>query len=206
MKDKSKVLYLGLDPDRFEKEVFHFPIIEIKPFNVDSLSSHQKWTYIILTSRIAVGLFFAHCKKFDIDLSTKFFLLIGSATVEKLKSYGSFQYEVAVIETSEGMNELIAEKEGYFFYPHSARSRGVILDFLKQKKKSFEALAFYDTVATTSRPLPPWQDFEEIVFTSPSCVDAFWELYGVFPENKKLTAIGPITQKKLDCFIKHGLL
>jgi uroporphyrinogen-III synthase len=42
--------------------------------------------------------------------------------------------------------------------------------------------------------------FDEIVFTSPSTVAAFKEIFGALPRGKKLVAIGPITEEALDLF------
>lgn len=205
MKGNNKILYLGLDPKNFGKEVFHFPIIEIKPFAFEKIipffSSHRKWTHIILTSQVALKIFFETCEKLDVFLEDKIFLLVGKATEQKLQLRGSFKYFVAEQETGEGVNSLMKEP-GYFFYPHSIKSRSVITDFLKNKGYDFVSCPLYDTVAVSTKSLPSLEQFDEIVFTSSSCVEAFIELYHVLPRQKKLTAIGPITQKKLDCFLK----
>jgi uroporphyrinogen-III synthase len=56
----------------------------------------------------------------------------------------------------------------------------------------------YDTVTQKLEPKPDLNHVQEIVFTSPSTVLAFLEIFGALPKGKKLIAIGPITQQQLE--------
>jgi uroporphyrinogen-III synthase len=55
----------------------------------------------------------------------------------------------------------------------------------------------YDTVPQKLEPIPDLNAIDEIVFTSPSTVRAFVEIFRHIPQDKTLTCLGPITQEEL---------
>ena len=81
--------------------------------------------------------------------------------------------------------------------PRSSRSRPVIAQFFQEKEIRYQACDLYDTVTQALKPKPDLKLVDEIVFTSPSTVSAFLEIFGKLPKDKKLTAIGPVTQEML---------
>ncbi len=92
----------------------------------------------------------------------------------------------------------IQTPESFFFLPHSKKARPDLVNFLKRLKIAHFAFELYDTFFQKLEPIPPLSDFDEIVFTSPSTVEGFLRIYGKLPEDKKLTAIGPITNACLE--------
>jgi uroporphyrinogen-III synthase len=66
-----------------------------------------------------------------------------------------------------------------------------------QRQIRFQACDLYDTVSQEICPKPDLDQVDEIVFTSPSTVKAFVEIFGGLPRGKKCLAIGPITQQAL---------
>jgi uroporphyrinogen-III synthase len=200
MKDKWKILYLGLDPSRYKKEVFHYPIIRIVPcpFDKERIQNHSDWTHVLFTSRIAVTLFFELFKAKPLNVK---YLVVGKATMAKVKEYGHFPLLCAVEETSEGVIQLLNDFEGHLCYPHSALSRPVISNYLREKRINHTELILYTTVAQAPEPKPNIEEFDEIVFTSPSTVQAFQKIFGKLPFNKKLTSIGSITEKSVAKFL-----
>lgn len=107
---------------------------------------------------------------------------------------------VAEEETAEGVIKILKTlNDPYVLYPHSARSRSVISEYLTDIRHK-EIIA-YDTVSQVPFDPPPLDPFDEIFFTSPSTVDAFLEIYGALPD-KQLIAQGEITRKHLDSFAK----
>lgn len=94
--------------------------------------------------------------------------------------------------------QLVANLPGYFFLPHSKRARPNLTEFMKKKGIPYFALAIYDTHFQCLQPIPPLEDFDEIVFTSPSTVEGFIRIFGMLPKDKKLRAIGPLTQQALE--------
>ena len=59
----------------------------------------------------------------------------------------------------------------------------------------------YDTISQVIQPKPNLDHVDEIVFTSPSTVKAFIEIFGVLPRGKKCLAIGPITEQALRVYL-----
>ena len=103
-------------------------------------------------------------------------------------------------ETAEGIIQELDKQDlenVHFFWPHSALSRPVLSEYFTLKNHPFDEIVLYDTLPQKPGPLPSEEAFDQIIFTSPSTVDAFLKLFGKFPEGKVLKAIGPVTAKYL---------
>ena len=70
-------------------------------------------------------------------------------------------------------------------------------DYFEKKGLRYRECLLYETLPAQLDKLPDLNKVDEIHFTSPSTVRAFLKLYGCFPKNKSLTAIGPVTQEYL---------
>lgn len=187
------LLYLGLDPP---PNAFHYPVIRtVKRFTPELSQAKELWpqfTHLLFTSKTAV-------RYLDWDLQGKTAIAIGESTANEIRIRGSFPL-VAPEAQQEGVIELLdrLSLDGAFFcYPKSKRSRPLLTDYLQQKKIRFFALDLYDTILQRPEPPPSLDLFDEIVFTSPSTVDGFLKIYGYLPDNKKLTAVGPVTAAAL---------
>jgi uroporphyrinogen-III synthase len=99
--------------------------------------------------------------------------------------------------TQEGVIALISQIDGYFFLPHSKLSRSILVDYFQANGIPHLALPLYTTENIVPAPIPNLDDFDEIIFTSPSTVIGFLQIYGKLPKGKKLTPIGPITEQTL---------
>lgn len=180
-----RTLYLGLRP---KPGTFHYPVIRtercgsIEP----ALARWSEFTHIIFTSQTTV--------EYWPGPWDKKVIAIGEATARALKSFNPI---VAPFATQEGVMELVSMIEGCFFLPHSKRARPDLVEFLKRKKIPHFSLELYDTHFQCPLPIPNLDDFDEIVFTSPTTVEGFLRIYKRLPEGKKLTAIGPITNSYL---------
>lgn len=208
VRKKRKKLYLGLNAPKPGKneEITHFPIIRIAPRSFDDLSIQKAFkempalTHLIFTSQSSVNIFMDAIKHFKLDfplIQKKVFFAVGKETAKALQRYNIIVSGIAQNETAEGLAALLREalpKDAYLFWPHSALARPVLIDFFKENRTAFVDCVLYDTVPFQPGPLPNTDLFSEIVFTSPSTVDAFLELFKAFPSGAKLTAIGPITQ------------
>ena len=177
-------MYLGLRPP---KGVFHYPVIrtvktgDIKP----ALAKWDEFTHILFTSQTTVAYWPG---PWDKKL-----IAIGPTTARALGKKSM----VANAHTQEGIAQLIERIQGVFFYPRTKLARPFLAEFMKKKRIPFFALDLYDTVFQRLEPVPNLDDFDEIIFTSPSTMDGFLRIYGVFPKNNKLTSIGPVTEKEL---------
>jgi len=199
-----RILYTGLTPP--SEEVVHCPLIQIVPRPSSDPMILQMWeylphtTHIIVTSKSTVHILFSLLPK-GADLSHIHALAVGKVTASHLKSRGFRSIEVPSEETGEGLVQLIDSKtlkNPFFLWPHSARSRPIISRYLQSRDLPFYDCILYDTITRIPDPLPDLSQFDEIIFTSPSTVEAFLKAYGTLPNDLCLTPIGPITAKFLN--------
>lgn len=204
-----RILYVGLDyPQHLEGSITHCPLIQIVPRSYQdeaishSLSLFLAYTHVLITSKSAIPILMQYLPLFGYsqqDWQSKKILAIGQATAKELAKNGITPFLIAKEETSEG---LIAELKAFspssfFFWPHSSLSRPVIREFFQAQAFRYQECSLYDTKPRRPDSLPPLEAFDEIIFTSPSTIDAFMHFYGSLPENKSLRAIGPITEHHL---------
>lgn len=184
------ILYLGLNPP---PGVFHYPVIRTeKIFSPEWEQARELWprfTHVIFTSRTAV-------RYWDLPLENKTVLAIGKATASAL-SVPSLTAREATQEGMIALLETLSLEKAYLFLPHSSRSRPNLERYLIEKGIAHFVLDLYDTVCQMPHPAPDLSLFDEIVFTSPSTVEGFLQIYKKIPLDKKLTPIGPVTEKKI---------
>lgn len=208
----SKILYLGLDlpPELQRKEVTHCPLIRIVPRPrehpeiIQAFVKFNAYTHLIFTSKSAARIFFEYAVDNGITLdilNQKVFLSVGQKTTQQLKNHGINRVITAREETAEGIIALLASAldliGSFIFWPHSALSRPMLLDWLYTQELKHHSCVLYDTMQNIPNPMPDIRSYDEIIFTSPSTVDAYLTMFGKLPTCKKLSGIGPVTQKYL---------
>lgn len=208
----KRTLYLGTDPTEFENRggaqghLIHYPVIKIVPRTRQdpqirrAFEALDAYTHLIFTSKNAVNVFFSLLEKSVETLKQKTVIAVGQVTAAHLHMQGLAPQFVAQLETQEGIIALLEQmdlEEAYMFLPRSSLSRPVLTQYFAQREISFEACDLYDTVSQVLTPTPDLHEIDEIVFTSPSTVKGFMEIFGALPSGKKCLAIGPITQKAL---------
>ena len=199
-------LYFGLDPSRFsyDGKIVHFPLIHIVPRPIEEIQKGfltlPSFTHILLTSRVAARLLLAH-SSYD-ALHKKHFLTIGAATAALITELPHLF--VAPCPTAEGMIRLLEQftwERSSLFYPHSALARPLIEGYLISHDIQYQSFKLY-TALPNANALPNLDEFDELIFTSPSTVEAFAQKVERLPPYHKCRAIGPITQlalQKLFC-------
>lgn len=210
--DNSKTLYLGLDPSNYQtnNQLIHFPIIQIVPKDFDAMEIKHvidditDYTHLIFTSKNAVHVFFNALKYHGYGLEhfdhIKCFV-IGQMTAKVLEGKGVKPYQVAQEETQEGVIALLKKEpldDAYICLPCSSLARSQLVHFIMQRRLLHQLCYIYDTFPVENVELPDLNNVDEIVFTSPSTVDAFIKLYGALPKDKSLIPIGPITRERLN--------
>ncbi|NGX45346.1 MAG: hypothetical protein K940chlam2_00495 [Chlamydiae bacterium] len=200
----KRILYLGSDPSHFspEGELTHYPLIKIVPCAAKNLFANWlRCTHLILTSKHGVRLFAERLRSGRKKTLGKEIIAVGQVTAYALEKEGLRATLVSREETQEGIISLLEKrpprKSSYFLLPRSSRSRSVLTDYLKAAGYAFEAVDLYDTLLQKPGPIPDLNQFDEIVFTSPSTVKGFQALKLEIPVNMQLTAIGPVTEKVL---------
>lgn len=208
------ILYLGTDPTQFESQgratghLIHYPVIKVVPRSLEHLelkaayASLDAFTHLIFTSKNAVKIFFKHLADLKCsveNLKAKKTIAIGTVTAAHLAILGLSPQCIAQ-ETQESVVQLLNTMDlesAYFFMPRSSLSRPVIVHFFQAHQVRYLACDLYDTVTQILEPKPDLNQIDEIVFTSPSTVNAFIEIFGTLPTGKRLIAIGPVTEQAL---------
>jgi len=194
------ILYLGLDPSRYPhtKPLWHYPLIQtekiISPQIAEAREQWSEFTHVIFTSQTAVRYWFEEASFCD-----KTVIAVGRATAMALRERGVIA-RIAEEETQEGVIEMLeaVRCEAKVFWPRSKLARGLLEQYLRGREMKYVVLDLYTTVPREQEKIEDWSRIEEIVFTSPSTVDAFWGLYGAFPPGVLCKALGKITQRALE--------
>lgn len=193
----SKILYLGIDAPP-GVEVQHYPVIRTQRIDSqklqDALSQLHRFTHVIFTSKNGVR----HWHEVG-NVKGKVAIAIGEATARQLRQNG-VEPLVATSATQEGVIALIETlplENSYLLYPRSKSARPHLADYFKKRNVPVFILDLYETIFQRIEPVPDLGQFDEIVFTSPSTVEGFLRIFGALPRDKKLIAIGPITEKAI---------
>jgi hydroxymethylbilane synthase len=212
---RPKILYTGLElpPHYYLKRVVHCPLIEVKARPktekgiVQVLNGFGSYSHLIFTSKSAASIFVDYAISFGLGLEafkSKTVIAVGQATGRRLRTLGLVPNLIAEEETAEGVVDLMAgcglrKESDKVLWPHAAQARPVIANWLKDQAIPYDECILYDTLTRHPEVTPDLNHFDEVVFTSPSTVEAFKTLYGAIPKtsNLKFTPIGPITKKFL---------
>ena len=210
MLQHKRILYLGLDPSNYRTDgsVTHWPIIQIvprpltDPLLVDALFQFPHYTHVVVTSKSTVSILHRHLVSLGMERlwKDKITLALGKVTASHLETIDIHPFKIAEEETGEGvvrMLESLSCETSFLFLPQSSQARPLIRQFLVERKIRHLACPLYDPIPHTTYPLPRLEEFTEIVFTSPSTVDAFWKVFGPPPPFLVLKTIGPVTARHL---------
>ncbi len=206
--DKA-ILYVGTDPTHYQGRgrVIHYPVIRLvpklasDPHIIECLGSLSAYTHILFTSKQAVSIFFSLVESYAEFSSRAYrYLSIGAATTHAIESRGGLAIQQALVATQEGVVDLIEKiphQEMVVLYPRSSQARPLLADFLVKQKIAHRICDLYDPCIQVPEPTPDLTEIDEIVFTSPSTVKGFFEIFAQVPDHIRMVAIGPITQRAL---------
>jgi len=207
----KKVLYLGSKcSSRSDPKITHVPLIEVVPRDFSHFSIASKfadiddYTHLILTSPNSANIFFNALNFFGISkkkIINKTFIAIGDETKKAIEKESQSPILVPKVATQEGVMDcldLLECEKSYFFYPRSSIARPTLSFYLRVRKLRHQVCDLYDTRKKEGSELPDLTLFEEVVFSSPSVVQVFFELVENIPSSLKLTPIGPITHSALN--------
>jgi len=189
-----------------EGEVVHLPLIEIVPRDFQSFDIRnafadiREYTHVIFTSKNGARVFFDCLEFYGHDLGEKKIFAVGKMTAGYLEERGVKVDQVAVEETQEGVIHLLAMEDlddAYVLLPQSSRARPALVHSLMMRRVRHQRVYLYDTKVKFPSVKPDLESFDEIIFTSPSTVEAFSKVFGRVPKEVKITPIGPITQRAI---------
>jgi uroporphyrinogen III methyltransferase/synthase len=199
--DIKQTLYTGcVNPN---PEYIHLPLIRIAPVEDTSeltrcAENIKKYDFLLFTSRYGVEHWFRTVPPKSLGRISV--VSIGETTSEALKACGIRRFTQVEKDDSYGVIDWFAHrrKKGAVLIPRSNLALPIIPEGL-------EALGFKVTCVTAYLNLPPespkripLQHIKQVVFTSPSTIDRFVELYGDLPENITYQTRGQVTQHHLE--------
>ncbi len=191
---KQRILYFGLEVPADTDNICwtHCPLIETKPVSLSEAGLNTAFqrltgaTHLIFTSKMAVRYFVEACDALEMDMrgiQKKRCLSVGAMTTKTLTELDFSSIETASTESAEGIVALLQEapSNASFFWAHSRRSRTLITDFLSARQILHTTCVLYDTLIRKPEVLPRLVDFDELFFSSPSTVEAFFTIYKCAP-------------------------
>ena len=168
----------------------------------------KKPKYVVFTSQHSISSTIECIPELLDEQENYIFISIGDTTTEALHNAGIkdvIQVEednrFGIIKWFEKEKEKYDEANARYediIYPHSSLSPEDIPLALQELGFSVKSFVAYKNVMPEHPRLVNLNHFKRIVFTSPSTIDNFIELYGKLPENTEFITRGPITQKHLE--------
>ncbi|MFQ5952920.1 MAG: uroporphyrinogen-III C-methyltransferase [Candidatus Omnitrophota bacterium] len=209
LKKNKRVLFTGLSAERyFLKGTYeHVPLIKTEPaksykkFDAQ-VKNIEDFDWIVFTSRYGVKHFFERLKNLGFDARKLYrvkIAAIGQSTRKKLNEYSLEANLVPSDESSRGLIKAFKKidlKGKKIFMPRSDISDKGLGKALEALGADVTASVAYRNVMPEDLPDLDLNEFDEIMFTSPSTVRNFKKRYGEAPEGIKINCIGEVTLKE----------
>ncbi len=209
-RQKKRCLYTGLNASGFltSGSVTQCPLIQIKPLPSpsfqDLMSFLETSTFLLITSQTSVSLLLKLLKDLKIPrklVEEQKIIAVGKSSSLSLQKEGIYCSYIAQEESQEGLIKLIEriprDPNEKIFYPKSRRARPLLENYLKQSKILFQTLDLYDTISVKLKKKPCLENFDQVVLTSPSGVNSFFENFKEVPGNLEFICKGPVTAERL---------
>lgn len=191
-----------------EDKVVHTPLITVKKASNSTINQLLKdglktYDWIIFTSQYGVQFFFETLDELNFDIRNLAGIKIGSVgetTTETLKKYRLYPDIESLTESAEGLVNYFKEndiKDQKILLPRSDKGLKYLSEQLEKLKNEVTDLSIYENQVNENPQKVELSDFQKIIFSSPSGVDAFQLLYGNLPEGIQLIAKGKTTENKL---------
>jgi hydroxymethylbilane synthase len=205
-------LHVGLTPPaKCDAHNLHCPLISTAPRTYATALPNEDlstYTHYLFTSKTAVTYFknLLTDQTYALDvLKNATAIAVGNATAALCYQLPFADVLVSPVATAEGVCTLLETLDTTsmrLIWPHSARARPVISSWLNSHNISWSDVVLYDTLTNEHIELVDLHTVDEVVFTSPSSVDAFCQRYGILPlYSHALTCCGPITS----AYLKHQI-
>ena len=207
-----RVLITGTSVEKYRHlgDIVHTPLIELNPpcsfEELDQvIQKINEFTYLIFTSRYAVYYFFNRLRFLHKDsrsLAGIKIASIGKITSVKLAEYGIIPDLEAKDESSRGLIDLFREKNithENILIPRSDKGLPMLPDGLSLLGNHVKTVTVYKNEIPSDYKKVDLNDFDIVVFSSPSCVINFKTIYGnEIPSQLEFIAKGDETARTIE--------
>ncbi len=186
-------------------DVVHTPLINVQKNDADgamrTVLTEQLSTFqwIVFTSRYGVRFFFELLDEFELDirvLGNAKIASVGGTTTQELAKHHLYPDIESHTESAEGLLlyfNTFGKKNERFLLPRSNKGLPALRDGLLAMGNDVVDLPVYVNTPNNEAQRVDLTEIQKIVFSSPSCVDAFLDLYGGLPTDIPLVARGKTT-------------
>ena len=211
---KPKILYTGTNVSNYAHlgYVIHHPMIEITALEdyteVDNCVLKIKdFDWLVFTSRHAVEYFFN--RLFDLKYDTRHLsqikiASIGHFTSSILKKYGIVPNMQSLKESSIDLAHLFKEqnvKSKNILIPRSNLALNHLPDALEKLDNQITRLTVYQNRLPKNIKKIDYESFDKVIFSSPSGVNNFIDIYGELPRKPELITKGKETQAAINKYL-----
>ncbi len=186
---RPRVLYTGINPynSKVTGEIFHYPLISTTPCHCSV--DPTEFDGFIFTSKNSVRHFLS---KYQLNSDQKIFA-IGNITKKELNNYGIKTDYMPAVADSDHMVELINQLQfKNLGYPCSDKSNNA----LHQLDNVTPVICYHTTPIKQDKI--DLNNFDKIVFSSGSTVDAFFNIYDEIPKHIRIHVYGKHSQRVLN--------
>lgn len=187
---RERLLFTGIDSSRlnFSQQLVPFPLIRTEAIDGVVLDT-EKYDGLLFTSRSAVRFFLKnHVVRDDLKI-----FAVGPHTADFLKENGISVDFMPDIYDAEHLAPLV-ESSGCesVLYPCSQLSENRLHEL-----SNVSPVPLYRTIMPEQESCPDLQFFSGVIFSSPSTVDAFFNLYTSTPDSLTFYVYGKSSQERL---------
>lgn len=206
----QRVLYTGtaaLGADGFDR-VTHIPLIRITGAELNAIDrqllSSMQFDWIVFTSRYGVCHFFRLLDSLRIDIRKLTGIKIasvGPVTTAEVKARHLLPDVESPTQSAEGLLRAFRDAGvtgARILLPRSDKGVAYLPEGLEAMGNEVTDIAVYHNTANPNPRRVDLSAYDKIVFSSPSGVDAFKEIYGGLPDATLLVAKGSTTFKHLE--------
>ncbi|MDR2774618.1 MAG: uroporphyrinogen-III C-methyltransferase [Tannerella sp.] len=214
---RRNVLVTGTTCEEYndgQRNITHIPLIKIQKTQDNILhrilrEKINSYQWIIFTSRYGVRFFFEILDEISFDiraLGAVKIASVGKTTTAELKKYHICPEMESATESAEGLTACFKEAgitDNHILLPRSDKGLKYLSDELQALGNHVTDVPVYENTFNTEASKVDLSDFREVIFASPSGVDAFIRLYGDLPEGIPLIAKGKTTENRLKIYINE---
>jgi uroporphyrinogen III methyltransferase/synthase len=207
---RQKVLLTGTSRSDYPEaaDVRHTPLIRVDRIADNSrlpevIKSIGAFDWIIFTSRYGVRYFFEAFDELGADvraLAGVQLASVGKATTAELRKRMIYPDVEPEVESAEGLAQRFREsgvRSKRMLLPRSSKGLRYLSEELEKLGNQVLDLPVYRNTVREGAEKVNLAQFQKIVFSSPSGVDAFMQIYGEIPSGVQLIARGKTTEKRL---------